>query len=66
MRLVLEVSHVVAVGGVRVAPGQAAPLPVLHPELPGQQASLQRQVQQEVVARRGQLVEELGNGEKST
>ena len=60
---VLQVAHVEALGGVGVAPGQAAPPPVLHPELPGQQAPLQRQVEQQGGARCGQLVEELGGQE---
>lgn len=59
VRLILEVSRIMAVGRVRVTPGQAASLPVLHPELAGEQTTLQRQVQQEVVTRCGQLVEEL-------
>lgn len=64
VRPVLQVSGVVAAGRVRAAPGQAAFLPVLHPELSRQQAALQREVQQEVVAWRGQLVEELRDGRK--
>lgn len=59
VRLVIEVPHIVAVRRVRMGPRQPAPLPIFHPELPGEQASLQGEVEQEVVARGGQLVEEL-------
>lgn len=37
------------------------PLPILHPEAAGKQASLQRQVEQEVVLGRRQLIEELAD-----
>lgn len=50
VRLVLKVSHIVAVRRVRATPRQAPPLPIFHPELSRQQASLQREVEQEVVA----------------
>lgn len=66
VRLVLEVSHILTARGVRPTPSQAASLPVLHPELPGQQASLQRQVEQELVLRCGELVEELGQQKNRT
>ncbi|TNN56683.1 hypothetical protein EYF80_033110 [Liparis tanakae] len=63
VRPVLQVPGVVAARRVRAAPGQPAFLPVLHPELWRQQAALQREVQQEVVVWRGQLVEELRDEE---
>lgn len=50
VRLVLKVSHIVAVRRVGMTPCQPPSLPIFHPELPRQQASLQREVEQEVVA----------------
>lgn len=57
--LLEDVSHVVAVGGVAVAPGQPAPLPVLHAESVREQAGVQREVQQEICAGCCNAVEQL-------
>lgn len=54
--LVLQMPHILAVGEVWVTPCQSAFLPVLDTKLAGQQAILQREVQEEAGARCGQLV----------
>lgn len=52
----LQMPHILAAGGVRVTPHNSALPPVFDAEPAGQQAALQREVQEETGARRGQLV----------
>ena len=58
--LTMQVAYIETLGGIRVAPGQTAPPPVLHTELVGQQAPLQGQVEEEVSFGGGELVVQLG------
>lgn len=58
--LTLQVAYIETLGGIRVAPGQMAPPPVLHTELVGQQSPLQGQVEEEVSFGGGELVVQLG------
>lgn len=58
--LALQVASIEAVGPGSPLPGQALPCPVLHGDMPCQKARATGQVQQEVGAGCGHLVEEAG------
>lgn len=58
--LALQVAGVEAVGPGSPLPSQTLPCPVLHRDVPCQKAGAARQVQQEVSAGCGHLVEEAG------
>ena len=58
--LALQVASIEAVGPGGPLPGQALSSPVLHGDMPCQEARAAGQVQQEVGARRSHLVEKAG------